>query len=285
MGLFLLGFLTFIPLIQDICLFGIAALIGDLVLQQMFFVPILASNMARTAKPPNPRGHKKNLSASKPITWMQKQLDSQSPTKVFSRPSAIPDTPVKAAKRLRLFYFVFDHRLIHMLMGLIFVGWMVYLSVISSEGALKFGSTGINETQLPDDRLASNHPPAEEKPTFEKHKFIKNKFRFSHFLSPQHWSTLFWSYNVSLSGTCQIDKLAQSTRRLAQSLPQKITSNQVFSPRTTTPQNRQIHHHPPATTTKRFDRTGASDQDPPSVRAGPADLPAVSVSKELTIRR
>lgn len=205
--LFLLGFFTFIPLIQDICLFVIVALISDLVLQLMFFAPILASNMRKTVKNSDQKSHKRNLSASKPVTWTlmttaDEPDDSQSPTKVFSRPSAIPAQPIKEPKRLRLFfYFIFDYRLIHIVMGIAFVVWMLIL--ILSAGTLKLSST--NRIRFPDDRNQSSvqwtdrSPDPKDKLTFEK-QFSKNKFLFSHFLSSQHWSTLFWSYNISLSG-------------------------------------------------------------------------------------
>lgn len=208
--LFLLGFFTFIPLIADICLFAIVALISDLVLQFTFFAPILASNMIKRPEPPNPKGHKRNLSASRPINIIH-SADGDSSTKVFTRPSAIPDQPDKLPKRLRLFFFfVFDFRIIHLVMGAAFIGWMLALSL--STGTLKLGAPGPNRVKLSDDHNQSaaawTDRPANAKDkslTFEKHKFSKNKFMFSHFLSSQHWSTLFWSYNISLSGWCLLN--------------------------------------------------------------------------------
>jgi len=211
--LFLLGFFTFIPLIQDICLFGIVALSSDLILQLMFFSPMLAKQLSRTSKSSqNNKGHKKNLSASKPINWtlknsnsetnLQKQIDSQSPTKVYARPSSVVE-PIKEPKRLRFVYFIAHHRMIHKLIVITFISWILVLSF----GTFRF--IGI-KTKL-DDRGSQSGSSwnnvrsftdigQKDKLNFEKHEFTKNKFQFSHFLSSQHWSTLFWSYNISLSG-------------------------------------------------------------------------------------
>ena len=208
--LFLLGCLTFIPLIQDICLFGIVALFTDLTLQLMFFSPILANNMNKTSK--SQRGHKKNLSSSKPITWTLKnsnsetnlqKLDSQSPTKVYARPSAI-QTPATTPKRLHFFYFIANQRVIHKLMIITFITWILILSF----GTFRFNSTTSSGKAKSTDEISQSENvrstfediAQKDKLTFEKHEFSKNKFLFSHFLSSQHWSTLFWSYNISLSG-------------------------------------------------------------------------------------
>lgn len=214
--LLLLGFLTFIPLIQDVCLFCICTLVSDLILQLIFFSPILASNIKKTSKVQNTKGHKKNLSSSKPINWtlknsnsetnLQKQLDNQlpSPTKVYARPSAVVQQ-VKEPKRLRFFYFIVNQRLVHKLMIVTFIVWILILSF----GTFRFSSTSSgSKIKSTDENIHNNlwdvrsftDIGQRDKLTFEKHEFTKNKFLFSHFLSSQHWSTLFWSYNISLSG-------------------------------------------------------------------------------------
>lgn len=207
--LFLFGFLTFIPLIQDICLFGIVAFASDLILQLMFFSPILAKQLSKSSKSnQTTKGHKKNLSASKPITWtlrnsnsetnLQKQIDTQSPTKVYARPSSVVE-PIREPKRLRFVYFIANHRMVHKLMVITFIAWILVLSF----GTFRF--IGI-KTKLEDSSQSIWNVRSftdigqKDKLNFEKHEFTKNKFLFSHFLSSQHWSTLFWSYNISLSG-------------------------------------------------------------------------------------
>lgn len=220
--LLLMGFLTFVPLIQDICLFGIVTLASDLILQLIFFLPVLATNIRKTFKSQNTKGHKKNLSASKPITWtlknsnsetnLQKQLDSQSPTKVYARPSTVVQV-VKDPKRIRLFYFMANQRIINKLMIITFIVWILILSFgtfrFSSTTSVNNGISTNSKTKFSDENNQNNlwnnvrsftDIGQKDKLTIEKHEFTKNKFLFSHFLSSQHWSTLFWSYNISLSG-------------------------------------------------------------------------------------
>ena len=213
-----ISFFTFIPIIQDMCLFGIIALFSDLFIQMTFFAPILASNLIRSQQKSR---HKKQPSNGKPLSFTFKNNSTNGDlnnlknrngaptglTKIFVRPS--PPIPFKLPKRLRFIYFWASKRIAHKFILICFVGWV---SVLLCKTAIFDSFSGKDKLFFSQNESNTDFTikGAHVRKAFQAFKKVSNpsdlyrnqhnKFTFSNFLSSQHWSTLFWNYNISLKG-------------------------------------------------------------------------------------
>ncbi|RWS31217.1 hypothetical protein B4U80_00513 [Leptotrombidium deliense] len=204
--LLVFGFFTFVPVIQEFCLFGMVGLLSDFFLQLTFFATVLSADIQRIEV---------NKERSLKTVANNNSPTKSTPTTVFARPSQ----PIhfKLPKRLRFVYFWARTRIVHRLLMICLVCWI---------GLLVFRS-GVVDQLNPTESQTFDIPPNvnEENNTYsfaarsklEKENSIQDKEvpvvsdtsvkRLLHrstqpwnLLSTQQWSTLFGYYNISLSG-------------------------------------------------------------------------------------
>jgi hypothetical protein len=212
------AFFTFIPIVQDMCIFGIVAFLSDFVMQTIFFAPLLAINLIRPAQV---KDHKRQPSNGKPLSYAFKTESSHSSdrnnlstsnssnvglTKIFARPS--PPLRFKLPKRLRFIYFWASKRMAHKCIIIGFIGWVLVLlckTAIFDSFSAKDKLFVTNQTSIGLSLQSGRIRKAQDfkKDPLTSSDLYRNKhhkFTFSNSLSSQHWSTLFWNYNMTLKG-------------------------------------------------------------------------------------
>lgn len=213
------AFFTFIPIVQDMCIFGIVAFLSDFVIQTMFFAPLLAINLVR---PTQVKGHKRQPSNGKPLSYSFKNEsistsdtatltsnngNSVGLTKIFARPS--PPLRFKLPKRLRFIYFWASKRIAHKCIIIAFICWLLVLlcktaifdSFSGKDKLFLLNQTAIGlSLQSGRVRKVFHDFKKDSLVSSQMYRDKHHKFLFSNILSSQHWSTLFWNYNMSLKG-------------------------------------------------------------------------------------
>ncbi|XP_071946815.1 sterol regulatory element-binding protein cleavage-activating protein-like [Antedon mediterranea] len=236
----LMGYFTFVPAIQEFCVFAVVGLLTDFFLQMFFFVTVLSidirrmelSDLQKTSiqeelqTPPvtmTPRSISRTKSVPDSINMMspgkQRMLQTRLP----------PATPLfrKIPKRLRLVYFWASTRVVQRLIMVSTVLWIIFTSLFVYKSGLVDHLTDINhanytkaDVSLPTNKGDAVYPHdnsakpnqdvlrqnGERKDTSlgKSHEggTTQNLFlkEYSNELSPLQWPTLFGYYNKTLKG-------------------------------------------------------------------------------------
>lgn len=198
-----LGYFTFVPVIQECCLFGIIGLLSDFFLQLTFFTAILSVDIQRIEIDSKGSHRGLSLSSSSP------NLLHQRPTNVFASRPSLP-TPVKIPKRVRLAYFWARTRMVHRSLIIAFVLWISFLICNSGftdhftshlQAHLKFSQ---QFGHYDHHHFSHHHHDASSDKENEHHSGhlphpIRIDAREVKPLATQHWESLFRSYNISLT--------------------------------------------------------------------------------------
>ncbi|XP_077514894.1 SREBP cleavage activating protein isoform X3 [Amblyomma americanum] len=170
-----LAFLTFVPAIQEFCMFAVVGLLSDFFLQMVFFATVLSIDIQRKEKSDLKKGKSEAATAWTDDEKNMTNADNRSPVGVLyrsrrsdgvpvvtygpgrtmSRVFATPTSPIlKLPKRLRLVYFWARMRLIQRGLMLGLVVWIMVL--IHSMGIV--GKFTDNTTNLGPNIAESVHP-------------------------------------------------------------------------------------------------------------------------------
>lgn len=169
------AFLTFVPAIQEFCMFAVVGLLSDFFLQMVFFATVLSIDIQRKEKSDLKKGKseasnawaedEKNITNaenrnSMGVLYRSRRSDgipvmTYGPGRAMSRVFATPTSPIlKLPKRLRLVYFWARMRLIQRGLMLGLVVWIVVL--VRSMGLV--GKITDNPTNLGPNITDSVHP-------------------------------------------------------------------------------------------------------------------------------
>lgn len=233
------AFLTFVPAIQEFCMFAVVGLLSDFFLQMVFFATVLSIDIQRKEKFDLKKGRSEASSTwtgedksvvntdtrnSVGVLYRSRRSDgvpvvTYGSNRAMSRIFATPTSPIlKLPKRLRLVYFWARMRLIQRGLMLGLVVWIVVL--IHSMGIVgKFtdstGNFGPNlaESVHPFVQMLTGHNASEEgvedsipkdQQQPQAHHVDANlhhtNTRLWEELPTKHWTTLFGYYNVSVAG-------------------------------------------------------------------------------------
>ncbi|CAG0897071.1 unnamed protein product [Darwinula stevensoni] len=214
MTILTVGFLTFIPSMQEFCLFAFVAIVSDFFLQLTFFATILSIDIRR-------------LDLDEASTLPRHKVQQGQHHRTYSRSSSIgggghyPSYVVAASygapfvvhlpRRLRLVYFWAQVRffqrcfLVFMIIWLSFIIYQV--GILSSLAFLAIptngSSTPHSQSHL-SQKTSSIHPNAKlsgrNASTSEDMRLMHRDLRIHVQLPPSHWPTLFGIYNMSLWG-------------------------------------------------------------------------------------
>lgn len=224
------AFFTFVPAIQEFCMFAVVGLLSDFFLQMVFFATVLSIDIQRKEKSDLKKGRsetvwsgEENNAASRSVVRAPYQtrrgdgvpVTSCHPTRAMARVFATPTSPIlKLPKRLRLVYFWARMRLIQRGLMVCLVVWIVVL--VRSMGIverLTDNTTGmapkIAESVHPFLQMLTGGQNGSEEaddasPAREQHhedaNLHHNNPKLWEALPTKHWTTLFGYYNISLSG-------------------------------------------------------------------------------------
>uniref|UniRef100_T1K2T8 Sterol regulatory element-binding protein cleavage-activating protein n=1 Tax=Tetranychus urticae TaxID=32264 RepID=T1K2T8_TETUR len=215
LGLLTFGYFTFVPVIQEFCLFGMMALLCDFFLQLTIFITLLSVDIQRVELDGSHKkaSHSTNDSKNK----MNRLFESGS--NLYESDAARlknvsywhKSNPMKLPKRLRLVYFWTRTRFVHRFLMMALIVWI---------SILLYRSGVVDHYNLPDDESidfvkesklskepVSRAPPIEVVSETKSNDFehSQNRLKYSNkdpreLLSSHHWFTLFGFYNISLSG-------------------------------------------------------------------------------------
>ncbi|RWS16320.1 Sterol regulatory element-binding protein cleavage-activating protein-like protein [Dinothrombium tinctorium] len=215
--LLIFGFFTFVPIIQEFCLFGMIGFLSDFFLQLTFFATILSVDIQRIELNNARKLQTKLEQIKKCGKVFEAKKTSQpvniAPTTIFARPSR----PIhfKLPKRLRFVYFWARTRIVHRVLMICLMGWIgmlifrsglidqFYLSQApnSQMNAPVSQETESSLFHLKNDKDNSNQEKENQLISDTSMKRLLHQAEKPwNLLSTQHWSTLFGYYNISLSG-------------------------------------------------------------------------------------
>ncbi|XP_064456623.1 sterol regulatory element-binding protein cleavage-activating protein-like isoform X2 [Ornithodoros turicata] len=218
------AFFTFVPAIQEFCMFAVVGLLSDFFLQMVFFATVLSIDIQRKEKSDLKKGKSEAVWSGEDNTrnaagaaYRTRRGDgvpvmSCHPTRATARVFATPTSPIlKLPKRLRLVYFWARMRLIQRGLMVCLVIWIIVL--IHRMGIverLTDNTTGITpklaESVHPILQMFTGQNRSEETEDATKEQHLENanlqhsKLKLWEALPTKHWTTLFGYYNISLSG-------------------------------------------------------------------------------------
>ncbi|XP_022907413.1 sterol regulatory element-binding protein cleavage-activating protein [Onthophagus taurus] len=224
-----IGLFTFIPFIQEFCIFGIVALISDFFLQMLFFSTILGIDTRRMESSSEKTDFRNNLYQN---SFEKTALNNIAPVKGLIRSKSHPRLNVhhanvvhnyekKIPKRVRLVNIWARTRFFQRSFMILMIAWISM--ILYNSGLMKYyfmditenngvkdqkNSTPINFNPLIKSRNASflKESIAQHSLSYllnnteELQKLLHSEYSPWLKLSTQHWSSILLKYNVSLSG-------------------------------------------------------------------------------------
>lgn len=226
--------LTFLPLLQEFCIFAIVGLVSDYFLQMFLFSTVLGLNVKRVAVLAEVKKLPKMLDQS---TWQNKRFDTKSLSRSMSHPSQLSDLDKDAAaakvqekkipKRLRIVNFWARTRFFQrgfMIWMVLWISNIIYTSGIIENVFSIDKTSSVNLTEGQAVRVEENNSYEHmvknlsnimmdyyaKNVQWNKHTELNvtdkiQKLKHPHFeignkLSSFHWAGIFKQYNISMIG-------------------------------------------------------------------------------------
>ena len=202
-----LGYLTYVPRINEFCAFAFVGILTDFFIGMFFFVTVLSldirrldvedpyqepvSNDSELLYPVNGKTLKKR-------NW--KRLTKSSET----RSSQLEDggkaqSILKVPRRLRVVFFVADTRMVQRGLMVMVVVWIALLVYSDPAGLFNHNQSSVTDGSLNLDIISSLKDLDEAVPTSHEINWGFKDILSSHYLSFRHWPTLFAYYNITLA--------------------------------------------------------------------------------------
>ncbi|XP_053205052.1 sterol regulatory element-binding protein cleavage-activating protein-like [Panonychus citri] len=219
LGLCVFGYFTFVPVIQEFCLFGMIALLCDFFLQMTIFITLLSVDIQRVELDGRPKktSHSANDSKNKMNQAFEQgshPYDSDS-SRLNSISYWSKSSHMKLPKRLRLVYFWTRTRMAHRFLMMALIVWisiLLYRSTVSDhynqpddEPMIKAQDAKLSAQQSVSHQIPA--PIESTSKTLKENDYEASQHRLKYsnrdpreLLSSHNWFTLFGFYNISLSG-------------------------------------------------------------------------------------
>lgn len=226
LSLLTVAFFTFVPVIQEFCLFALIGVLCDFFLQHVFFVTLLSLDLQRKERMDSVTGTAQSeISIGSPLVAYP--LHSQQMSRVFAGPASEASMLDRVPRRIRLLYIWARLRFVQRTLMAGMIVWIVLL--VQHSGLIERLRTPQNATWaaapgsgLPVQSLRSlpttpGHPgfTSDSKKSFvtppevntddisnraASSSLVHRKYLLWKDLPTNHWTTLFGYYNMSLSG-------------------------------------------------------------------------------------